>query len=452
MNVNKPPNKGGIKDASGVEWDEILALVVLFMVTVGVVMMIPYMGATSDYEPIGVAVAEEEWPQVDWSPLTEASADVNTVRFSYDDSYIVYGSNDDGVYLHNADDGSFIRDLASGISSSNVRGMDVSPDEHKLIYGTDDQNAYIVDFDGSLLHTLTRSSGTVWDVAWGDGLVAYSGHDGDWNGRVYVDNATDGSAEWTVALSDTDQIRAVEFSPDGSQIAYGDNDNIVFVHDASDGSFIRELTEAEGSIRDIAYSPDSSEIAYGSVDNKVHIHNTETGDHIRSLDDASYIIQGVRYSPDGSQIAGASADGNTYIWDAETGDLIKVLDDGGGGLSVDYTNDGQLLAHSSSDNNVYIHDTIDIIVTAGNTLEVTSDITNVGFIEDTRDVWLERNPEGVPDVTEEDRHEDLTLEVSETEVGLVLTWETEAGDEGRWTVTVRTPHDADARTVKVEEA
>ena len=154
--MNKPPNKGGIK----VEWDEILALVVLFMVTVGVVMMIPYMGVTSDYEPIGVAVADEDWPQVEHSPLSKTSWNINSVAYSPDGSQIAYGSADARVYIHDAEDGSDIRELTQ--SSETVRTTVYSPDGSQIAYGGDDNNVYIHDAeDGSHIRTLTQASDLV---------------------------------------------------------------------------------------------------------------------------------------------------------------------------------------------------------------------------------------------------------------------------------------------------
>ena len=144
MNVNKPPNERGIK----VEWDEILALVVLFMVTWSPMVMMDLtsdMGATSDYEPIGVAVAEEVWPQVDHSPLT-GGATVFSVVYSPDGSQIAYGDADDNVRIHDADDGSHIRTLTE--AGGNVRSVTYSPDGSQIAYGSTDDNVYIHETEG----------------------------------------------------------------------------------------------------------------------------------------------------------------------------------------------------------------------------------------------------------------------------------------------------------------
>jgi len=105
----------------------------------------------------------------------------------------------------------------------------------------------------------------------------------------------------------------------GPLLAYGSDDNNVYVHDVG-GSFPLNstLSQAGSSVRGgVSFSPDNSLLAYGSNDNNVYVHDvggsfplnstlTQAGDKVRG---------GVSFSPDNSLIAYGDDNGDIFVHD-----------------------------------------------------------------------------------------------------------------------------------------
>jgi len=69
----------------------------------------------------------------------------------------------------------------------------------------------------------------------------------------------------------TDNVNAVAFSPDGTRIASGSNDDDVRVWDATDGGNEYVYTGHTDGVRAVAFSPDGTRIASGSNDDETHV-------------------------------------------------------------------------------------------------------------------------------------------------------------------------------------
>ena len=74
----------------------------------------------------------------------------------------------------------------------------------------------------------------------------------------------------------------------------------------------------------IDYAPDGKQIAVGG-NNGIWIHDVQTGEVLKLLTDYESAVWSVRYSPDGRTIASGCADSTVQLWDVETGELIDRL-------------------------------------------------------------------------------------------------------------------------------
>ena len=113
----------------------------------------------------------------------------------------------------------------------------------------------------------------------------------------------------------TGHVLAVAFSPNGSQIASGAEDNTIRVWDVQTRKQRYRLDGHTSIVRTVTFSPDAYWIVSGSDDNTVRVWNPKTGQPADPplIRHTSY-IQGVAFSPNGLQLISGSLDNTIQIW------------------------------------------------------------------------------------------------------------------------------------------
>lgn len=81
----------------------------------------------------------------------------------------------------------------------------------------------------------------------------------------------------------TDTINFIVYSPDGSKIATGSNDNTAKVWDAEEGTILHTLAGHTGAVTTVVFNPDGSKVVTKSNDKTVKIWDTETGQPITTF-------------------------------------------------------------------------------------------------------------------------------------------------------------------------
>ena len=218
----------------------------------------------------------------------------------------------------------------------------------------------------TLVETLTEATEDVNSVAFGDGFLAY-GSDDD---NVYVHDTSDFSLETTLTEA-TDRVFEVAFG-DGF-IAYGSDDENVYVHDTSDFSLETTLTEATNTVRSVAFG--DGFIAYGSWDDNLYVHDATDFSLETTLTEATDRVYGVTFS-DGF-IAYASWDENVYVHDTSDFGLEQTLTEATDRVVSVAFGDG-FIAYGSWDDNLYVHDATDFGLETTLT-EATDRVQSVAF-------------------------------------------------------------------------
>jgi WD40 repeat protein len=150
---------------------------------------------------------------------------------------------------------------------------------------------------------------------------------------------------------------SVAFSPDGKRFATaswggwyskGPNEksekapNEVKLWDAVTG---KELMVLPGGGLKVRFSPDGRQLASGNQDGTAQVWNAATGKLLFSLRGHTGSVTGLAYSPDGRRLATGSGDQTVKLWDAQTGQEVLTLRGHTAPVScVAFSRDGRLLA------------------------------------------------------------------------------------------------------------
>jgi WD40 repeat protein len=181
------------------------------------------------------------------------------------------------------------------------------------------------------------------------------------------------------------------WSPDGTHLAAGSNDNTIRLWGAATGSELAVLSGHTDAVKSVAWSPDGMRLSSGSWDSTVRLWDTVTGRQLAALTvlwDAEEarqffealgrndVVFSVSWSPDGRYLAAASYLG-FWVWDAATFSELAVLAGHPDNVNVvAWSPDGTLLASSSdSEETIRLWDTRtfrQVAVLSGHTSSVDS--------------------------------------------------------------------------------
>lgn len=125
---------------------------------------------------------------------------------------------------------------------------------------------------------------------------------------------------------DGPEVRAIAWSPNGSQVAIGDGSTLR-VWDAETRAPVTVLEGHQHYIFDLAWSPAGDLIASASEDGTVKVWGVANGIQIHSFYPAAGNVRSVAVSPDGRYVAGGSSSGQIPIWNQSTGELVVILED-----------------------------------------------------------------------------------------------------------------------------
>jgi WD40 repeat protein len=155
----------------------------------------------------------------------------------------------------------------------------------------------------------------------------------------------------------TDAVRAVAWSPDGTQIASASLDTTVRVWNVADGAVRVTLTGHTDWVFGVTWSPDGTHIASGGTDATVRVWDAASGEEVAVLEGHEDSVTAVAWSPDGALIASGSADQSVRLWDAASYEELAALEEHGDGVTaLAWSPDGMLLASAGWDFAVRIWD------------------------------------------------------------------------------------------------
>ncbi len=120
-------------------------------------------------------------------------------------------------------------------------------------------------------------------------------------------------------------INSLSWSPDGTQIVSGSDDQTAHAWSASSGKPAMVFREHTASVNVVSWNPVKNVIASGGSDNIVYVWDATTGETISSYrQHTGWICCGLCWSPDGTRLASASWDKTVHVWDAFSGETLLI--------------------------------------------------------------------------------------------------------------------------------
>ena len=130
-----------------------------------------------------------------------------------------------------------------------------------------------------------------------------------------VENETcDSFPELRTFTGHSSYVNSVAWSPDGSRVASGSDDNTIKIWDVATGFLVQNFTGHSQDVTSVAWSPDGSRVASGSSDSTIKIWDVATGFLVQNFTGHSRVVTSVAWSPDGSRVASGSWDKTIKIW------------------------------------------------------------------------------------------------------------------------------------------
>ena len=129
-----------------------------------------------------------------------------------------------------------------------------------------------------------------------------------------------GHSEW---------VSALDFSPDGKQLASGGRDQSVRVWDVASGRQIALLQDHHSPVQGVAFHSTGKYLASGDMSGLIIVWDAQTWQPVRRLEDHSGGVLAIDYSPQGRYLASGSQDGTVRIWpgDHSSGSSRLLLED-----------------------------------------------------------------------------------------------------------------------------
>ncbi|KAI9326566.1 WD40-repeat-containing domain protein [Zopfochytrium polystomum] len=249
--------------------------------------------------------------------VLEGHADaVRTVHFSSDGGRLVAG--DQTVRVWDTTSGQCLFTQADHVGT--IFCALFSPDGKLLVSGGSDRKIRVLNAKtGALIRMMTGHTGAVNDMAFFR------------SGRSLASGAGDTSARiWNLqghhlrTLHDTDFVKILAFSQDGSMLAVGLANGVVKLYILPSGEPIAALSGHEAEIISAQFSRNGQQLASGDGSGKACLWDLETRNVVWTLPH-SRTVTSVDFNADGTKLACSCFGNELRVWNTQTGQELHSL-------------------------------------------------------------------------------------------------------------------------------
>jgi WD40 repeat protein len=186
--------------------------------------------------------------------------------------------------------------------------------EYFLSYGIQDSTLRINDYVNSSVLKKFDDRYTALTLSQ-DGKILVAGNE---KGKIDIWNTNNMDIAESYENITNRPIYAIEFSPDNSTIAVGNEDGIVYLGDVigSDLFFTRSLPRQKSRINSIRFSPDGKLLATASLDGVVQLWVISRMDKMLpvAFKDHDDYVWSIAFSPDSEYLLAGTKDGILKMW------------------------------------------------------------------------------------------------------------------------------------------
>ncbi len=147
------------------------------------------------------------------------------------------------------------------------------------------------------------------------------------------------------------EVTAVEFSPDGSQIAMGTKDGDFRLWTADHPGELRAMARHRGGVTAVRWNGNGSLLASASSDGTIHVFN-DRGNRIISIDHETGIAD-IAWNPGADTLASIDREGSACLWDLNGRNLLRFKAERNYGSRILWIADGTGLITSGGENCVH---------------------------------------------------------------------------------------------------
>jgi len=309
---------------------------------------------------------------------------VKTVAISPDGKKIISGGYDKYFRIWNTDSGELITSIEHPYFCREITSIVFSPCGTKFAVSSASIDIYDT-FTTNIIIEYNLDTCWIYSIAFsadGRKIVA-----GEYDGDILLLDASESKIIMKILgyhhlkrrhldididvdpFSHVDGVRAVAFSPDGTQIVSGGKDGTVRLWNSETGELIQILYKHSNEVASVAFSSNGEMIASGGYDNAIHIYDISINQlrHkiIKDLVKVQYYrrnkyvkynaVKCVVFSPDNKTIMTGSYDNAIRQWNVITGELMHTMTDHTDVVSsIAYSKDGNILVSGSYDYTVHM--------------------------------------------------------------------------------------------------
>ncbi|MGD9229948.1 MAG: caspase family protein [Desulfobacterales bacterium] len=172
---------------------------------------------------------------------------------------------------------------------------------------------------------------------------------------VSSNSAVADTSQVFVQLGHSKDVTSVAFSPDGTMVVSGSQDNTVKVWDVTSGREIVTLKGHKNMVWSVDFSPDGNFVISGSRDGFLILWDILSGKKIRTMGGNKGQILTVKFHKSGKYALSGSNAAELKLWDLKSGRAVRIFKGHTKHIkSLDFSPDGKYIVSGGSDKSVRV--------------------------------------------------------------------------------------------------